>query len=80
MTEEAMNPDECLKENTQRTLRLFVYGTLKRGSGTMTLLQGRSGYSGSRGPRPSLRNALQYSRPKGSGRGHPRARPGELPG
>jgi gamma-glutamylcyclotransferase (GGCT)/AIG2-like uncharacterized protein YtfP len=26
-----MNPDEPLKENTQGMLRLFVYGTLKRG-------------------------------------------------
>lgn len=26
-----MNPNEPLKENTQRMLRLFVYGTLKRG-------------------------------------------------
>lgn len=31
MTEHAMNPDEPLKENTQGMLRLFVYGTLKRG-------------------------------------------------
>jgi len=31
MTEYAMNPDEPLKENTQGMLRLFVYGTLKRG-------------------------------------------------
>jgi len=31
MTEHAMNPDEPLKENTQGMLRIFVYGTLKRG-------------------------------------------------
>lgn len=31
MTEHAMNPDEPLKENTQGILKLFVYGTLKRG-------------------------------------------------
>jgi len=31
MTEHAMNPDEPLKENTRGMLRLFVYGTLKRG-------------------------------------------------
>lgn len=31
MTEHAMSPDESLKENTQGMLRLFVYGTLKRG-------------------------------------------------
>ena len=31
MTEHAMNPDEPLKENAQGMLRLFVYGTLKRG-------------------------------------------------
>lgn len=31
MTEETMNPDEHLKENTRRMLRLFAFGTLKRG-------------------------------------------------
>jgi gamma-glutamylcyclotransferase (GGCT)/AIG2-like uncharacterized protein YtfP len=31
MTEHSMNPDESLKENTQGMLRIFVYGTLKRG-------------------------------------------------
>jgi gamma-glutamylcyclotransferase (GGCT)/AIG2-like uncharacterized protein YtfP len=31
MTESAMNPHEPLKENTQGMLKLFVYGTLKRG-------------------------------------------------
>ncbi|GAB6908734.1 AIG2 family protein [Desulfosarcina cetonica] len=31
MTEHAMNPEEPLKENTQGMLRIFVYGTLKRG-------------------------------------------------
>jgi len=31
MTEHAMNPDEPLKENIQGMLRLFFYGTLKRG-------------------------------------------------
>jgi len=31
MTEHAMNLNEFLKENTQGMLRLFVYGTLKRG-------------------------------------------------
>ena len=31
MTESAMNPNEPSKENTTGILRLFVYGTLKRG-------------------------------------------------
>ena len=31
MTKHAMNPEEPLKENTQGMLRIFVYGTLKRG-------------------------------------------------
>jgi gamma-glutamylcyclotransferase (GGCT)/AIG2-like uncharacterized protein YtfP len=31
MTEHAMNPEEPLKENTRGMLRIFVYGTLKRG-------------------------------------------------
>jgi gamma-glutamylcyclotransferase (GGCT)/AIG2-like uncharacterized protein YtfP len=31
MTKHAMNPDEPLKEKTQGIMRLFVYGTLKRG-------------------------------------------------
>jgi gamma-glutamylcyclotransferase (GGCT)/AIG2-like uncharacterized protein YtfP len=31
MTEHVMNPEEPLKENTQGMLRIFVYGTLKRG-------------------------------------------------
>ena len=31
MTEHAMPPDEPLKENTRGMLRIFVYGTLKRG-------------------------------------------------
>jgi hypothetical protein len=61
---QAMNPTEPLKPNTNGMLRLFVYGNPEaRFLEPRPFLPGRSDGGGRRRPQPPLRDILQHPGP-----------------